>query len=244
MLKIGKSALPGGRCLRLVSPVGPNTKLLTQSPIAAFRYEDDKRFKWFGLDHISVSQLKTTFVTHFPSNLSPTSTNGLILAILIKLYKDHNVVPLLQDLCYAPIPDVYSQALIKALTPSFTDVLSLPSTNTFVKDNVGGVAGRVRLNSISLPSSSSSSSKISALYPSSVSFINHSCTPNAQISSSEDATLTLHSHNGQGLPADTEIMIDYMGSFVGKQAKKKRLLFENYGFVCTCPKCSRIKLAK
>jgi hypothetical protein len=228
----------------LTEAVSKQTIILTQPPIAAFQFLGNGS-KWFGVD-LPCPPIFTE--ESFPSNLSPSSTNGLILALLVKLFREtEKVVPHLQDLCYAPLPSEYRDALTQALAPSFTNLLSLPSTNTFVADNVCEVAGRVRLNSMSLPSfsssssSSSSSSTISALYPSTVSFINHSCTPNAQISSSEDATLTLHSHIA-GLPAGTEITIDYMGSFVGKQAKKKKLLFENYGFVCNCSLCSKIKL--
>eukprot|EP00520_Triparma_pacifica_P007953 CAMPEP_0118649212 /NCGR_PEP_ID=MMETSP0785-20121206/9580_1 /TAXON_ID=91992 /ORGANISM="Bolidomonas pacifica, Strain CCMP 1866" /LENGTH=249 /DNA_ID=CAMNT_0006541479 /DNA_START=140 /DNA_END=890 /DNA_ORIENTATION=- len=223
---VHSTAFGGGRSIVLARECRPTTRLHVTRPVAAFSFAEDEA-NMYGIDDDNGlnHEIKSTFVpSAFPLNLQPSSTNGLILALLIKLYRDtSNTVPVLQDLCYAPLPEDYSASLTNALSPIFTSLLKLPSDNTFVKDNLREVAGRVRLNSISLPSSPSSPTKtISALYPPSISFINHSCTPNAFISSStDDATLTLISHNSRSLPTDTEIFIDYMGTFRGKQAKKK-----------------------
>jgi len=289
MLKVAQSTLGGGRTVILASKARPSTSLITLRPFAAFEYNKNNS-QWFGVEGIDEDQnlliedLRLNFAQHFPDELQPSSHNGLILAILVKLYRDTSITaPVLQDLCYTPLPPAYSASLSSALSPTFAKLLNLSSSNSFVKDNLDEVAGRcggakseatssqcliwhrkpyalvlaqsvsshlpssksspfilslfairfaqrrVRLNSVSLPTFTSSSA-ISALYPAPFSFINHSCVPNAQIThSTDDATLTLLSHDSRTLPEDTEIYIDYMGSFMGKQAKKKQVRFGEGG---------------
>ena len=75
--------------------------------------------------------------------------------------------------------------------------------------------------------------------------LNHSCVPNAHFAwSSTSERLTVHAI--ENIPADQEILVNYRaGDYTKPRDERRRELFSDYGFNCTCRACNlRTNFAK